>query len=1230
MVLLLGPLPLAWAQSSSLPSFTSPSTVSGQTEEPFGTYTLSATGNPSYSLSGSLPPGLTYDANTAGISGTPTQPGTYVVTMGATNSSGTATAALTITIVPEVAPVITSSSTVNGTVGALLEYDIASSRFTTSFSIVSGTLPPGLAVYEHDSVIDGFPTQAGTFSITVGATNSGGTGTKLVTFTITGPPAPVILTAPFTTGTVGSSYTYSIVASGSPTSYGLVAGNGTLPPGLTLNTATGVISGTPTQAGLFTFMVSATNASGTGTSSQVITALAAPSPPPVFLNGPTSNGTVGSSFTIFLDFSGSPTSYGLVSGTLPPGLTFNAGFITGVPTQAGTYSVTFSATNAGGTGSGVEGFVIVNPGIVPMISKSPSNGYVGVPFTYPIVASQNPTSYSLLSGSLPAGFTLDTATGLISGTPTQAGTFSFLVGATNATGTGTALVVLTFSATAPPAGPLITSSSNANGTVGSSLTYSIVATGSPTSYNLVSGSLPPGLTLNTATGVISGTPTQQGNFGFTVGAINASGTGTAGVTLSIAPAAPGTVPTVASKASPNGIVGSSYTYSISATNSPTSYGIVGGTLPPGLTLNTATGVISGIPTQAGTFTLTIDATNASGLGTGTAVLSILSADPTAVPTITSNLGASGTVGSSFTYSIAATGFPTSYRLVSGTLPSGLTLNPVTGVISGTPTQQGNFGVTIGATNAGGTGTSSVLLSISPVAPPISAANGSDLANALATCNGNPTTAYQITFTGPVSLGAPTTSASLTDLRSLAEPNPSAGLHAAAVANSTAAATATTTLPMINSSSNVTIEGQGNTLDGGGTQHGFIVNSGTVTIQDLVIQNTLAQGVAGGGIGAGGALYVAPGTSVTLNNVSFGAVGRPNSAIGGGGGGLAGGLGEGGAIYAAGGVITVTGSLTIAGNSAAGGSGNPTGPAFGSGIFLAGNDSNHGGSGALLTFAPDAGQTQTISDVVADQSGSGGPGANAGIWGLTQNGAGTLVLSGANTFTGEVAVMKGLLAVDNSTGSGTGSGDVTVANNATVTGTGKIAGNLVAQSGAFLAPGAGIGTLSVGGATTWNGAAEVLARLSGGDSTSSLLAITGSLTKGGSGSYLFDFQGTGAVGKTYTLATFASTNFTASDFSSTGLPAGLSGTFVVSGNQLQLSVVAAAVSPGSTGGGSTGSPAAAPVSSPSAASPSGGGGGGGGAPSYWCYGALTLICALRMLRAQRSQRRRLAARPQFPR
>lgn len=159
-------------------------------------------------------------------------------------------------------------------------------------------------------------------------------------------------------------------------------------------------------------------------------------------------------------------------------------------------------------------------------------------------------------------------------------------------------------------------------------------------------------------------------------------------------------------------------------------------------------------------------------------------------------------------------------------------------------------------------------------------------------------------------------------------------------------------------------------------------------------------------------------------------GTGGSILGGGGGGS----GLGGAVFVMeGGTLTLSGSAGISGSSVAGGAGGiggigvggkgpfsgTAGRAFGAGLFLQGNGS--------LSLAPGAGQTQTFADVMADQTGSGGTGADAGAWAIVKSGAGTTVLSANNTYRGGTTVSAGTLQIGN--GGTTGSIAGNVVNNA---------------------------------------------------------------------------------------------------------------------------------------------------------------------------------------------------------
>jgi PKD repeat protein len=506
------------------------------------------------------------------------------------------------------------------------------------------------------------------------------------------------ITSPSTArATTGTAFTYQITATGSPTQY-YASG---LPQQLTLNTTTGLISGTPTTAEVRPVLIQVYYGVGAslyvGAASTFIE-LTVTLGLPVITSTLSRTATAGSAFSYQITATNSPTSYS--ASNLPAGLSINTstGVISGTPTSAGSTSITINATNATGTGAATLA-LIVNVAAPVVNSALSATAVRDVAFSYQITATNNPTSYS--ASNLPTGLSVNTSTGVISGTPTSAVVRNVTIGATNSTGTGTATLALTVNAPAP----VINSTLNSTATVGAAFSYQITATNSPTSYSATN--LPSGLSVNTSTGVISGTPTSAGSTSITINATNATGTGTASLTLTASYVAP----VITSALSRTAAAGSAFNYQITATNNPTSYSA--SNLPAELSINTSTGAISGTPTSVGTTSIAISASNPGGTGSANLTVSVVAA-----PVITnSSSEITARVGTAFSYQITATNSPTSYSATN--LPSGLSVNTSTGVISGTPSnaaQAGNRTITIYATNAGGTGSASrtLILEAAPV------------------------------------------------------------------------------------------------------------------------------------------------------------------------------------------------------------------------------------------------------------------------------------------------------------------------------------------------------------------------------------------------------------------------------------------------------------------------------------------------------------------------------------
>lgn len=186
----------------------------------------------------------------------------------------------------------------------------------------------------------------------------------------------------------------------------------------------------------------------------------------------------------------------------------------------------------------------------------------------------------------------------------------------------------------------------------------------------------------------------------------------------VASAAPGGTPGVfgppiiTSALTLSGVQGSALSYQISAANAPASYAASG--LPAGLSIDPATGFISGVPAGTGEFNVAISATSSAGTDTRTLVLTL---SPMPPPVITSVLAVNAVISAPFTYQITAAGEPGTFSATG--LPGWLTFNAAAGRLTGAPPALGTSTVTIAAANAGGTDTRTLTINI--VADPLAAA-----------------------------------------------------------------------------------------------------------------------------------------------------------------------------------------------------------------------------------------------------------------------------------------------------------------------------------------------------------------------------------------------------------------------------------------------------------------------------------------------------------------------------
>lgn len=317
---------------------------------------------------------------------------------------------------------------------------------------------------------------------------------------------------------------------------------------------------------------------------------------------------VGAPFSQMIHADGTvPMVWSLFSGSLPAGIVLSTeGNIHGTPSASGAYSFTLKAVNA--YGEDTQAFSgTVGAAIAPTITTSTLNTiYAGVGFSQTLAASGSaPITWSVQSGTLPTGLTLNTSTGTISGTPSATGAYSFTIRATNGVGYDDQA----FTGSVSGVAPIITVTTLGSLWRGFAPTVtSIAASGSATiTYAVTAGSLPAGLSLNTSTGEITGTPSSTGSYSFTVTATNSYGSDDQAYSGTVLQSTPSIVET--SLNAMNITVPFAQTLTLSSGGPTITWSVQSGSLPTGLTLNTSNGTISGTPTVSGAYSFTIRASN---------------------------------------------------------------------------------------------------------------------------------------------------------------------------------------------------------------------------------------------------------------------------------------------------------------------------------------------------------------------------------------------------------------------------------------------------------------------------------------------------------------------------------------------------------------------------------------------------------------------------------------------
>jgi large repetitive protein len=685
-----------------------------------GSFTVTAKGfpAPTFSESGTLPAGLTFNSSTGVLSGTPQAGtgGTFPLVFTASNGVGTV-ATQQFTLIVDTAPKFTSVNSTTFTVGTPGTFTVTATGMPAPTLEGNGILPNGVVFDDGTGLLSGtpLPGTGGTYVLTFAASN-GASPDALQTFILTVDATPAIVSANSTTFAVGAAGTFSVIAHGFPAP--TLTESGTLPTGVSFNAATGLLSGTPQlgAGGIYPLEFTASNGVGTP-ATQAFTLIVDTAP--AFTSTNATTFTAGTNGTFTVTASGVPSPTFSESGALPNGVSFNTatGVLSGTPSTGtgGTYNLTFTAAN-GISPDASQSFVLTVDQAPAITSANAAIFTAGALGTFDVTASGFPTSTFVENGILPAGVTFTNA-GVLSGTALSGttGTYPLTISAVNGVGPGASqsFTLMVVSA------PLITSANSATFIVGTADAFDVTVSGTPTPSLSESGTLPNGLAFNTQTDEISGTPATGtgGTYTLTFTASNGvSANSTQTFTLIV-----NETPAITSTNIATFTVGTPGSFTLTANGFPAPTFNEAGMLPNGLGFS-PTGVLSGtpLPGPGGTFTVTFTPVNSVGVGLGQIFTIVIDQ----APAITSANSTVFNVGTPGNFAVTASGFPNPSFSETGALPAGVSFNPATGLLSGTPQigSGGSYPLTITASNGVGTNATEAFTLVVNEIPQITSTN----------------------------------------------------------------------------------------------------------------------------------------------------------------------------------------------------------------------------------------------------------------------------------------------------------------------------------------------------------------------------------------------------------------------------------------------------------------------------------------------------------------------------
>jgi hypothetical protein len=323
----------------------------------------------SFNIQEQLPQGLLLDERAGIIRGTPTDPGTSIVTVSAFNAKGNSSKAITFNIAKPPVPVITSETFIRGYINKPFEYQIRASGNPSQLEI-NGALPDGLVFESKTGRITGTPEKEMRNEVKMIAINAGGRAEKNLIIQISKAPPPEISTIASLISEVGKPFEQKIESDQEIKTF-LIEGN--LPEGIEFDKNKGILSGTPKKEGQYAFEIKAVNESGTG--AKKFTLRVVPPKKPIITTSRTARGIIDRPFRYQIRSNIGAEKY-VITGDLPEGLNFDSkiGLIEGRPQALGNFTLKIQAIKGDEIAEGTLTLIIEDANIRPIrLRPSPDN-----------------------------------------------------------------------------------------------------------------------------------------------------------------------------------------------------------------------------------------------------------------------------------------------------------------------------------------------------------------------------------------------------------------------------------------------------------------------------------------------------------------------------------------------------------------------------------------------------------------------------------------------------------------------------------------------------------------------------------------------------------------------------------------------------------------------------------------------------------------------------------------